>query len=121
LPLKVAAGIIFFNDCVSLDRCLNSINEGVDVVFAIDGKFPNFPADSELSTDGSRELVSSFSKCVLIDFPRSEVDKRSKYLEYCAHYSIDVLLIIDSDEFVRNPENWSTFHHNLELIIFGRD
>jgi hypothetical protein len=119
--LKLAAGIIFFNDCSSLDRCLKSIENGVDAIFAVDGRFPNFPANSDLSTDGSRELVRSYSKSVLIDLPGLEVDKRTKYLEHCSLYSIDVLLIIDSDEYVLNPENWNKFHNNLKSLILGRD
>jgi hypothetical protein len=118
---KLAAGIIFFNDCSSLKRCLDSLIYGVDIIFAIDGRFPNFPADSDLSTDGSRELVKSYPQCMLIDFPRSEFEKRSKYLEYCQTYSIDVLLIIDSDEFILNNADWKAFRHNLRRIIFDRD
>ena len=93
----------------------------MDFIFAVDGRFPNFPSSSDLSTDGSRELISSCSKAVLIDFPGFEVDKRSKYLEYCSLYSIDVLLIIDSDEYVLNPQSWYRFHYNLTSLIFGRD
>jgi hypothetical protein len=119
--LKLAAGIIFFNDCNSLKRCLNSLVKGVDIIFAIDGKFPNFPSDSDLSTDGSRELVNSYTKCKLIDFCRSEIEKRSKYLEYCSNYHVDVLLIIDSDEFVLDNSDWKVFHDNLTKIIVDRD
>src|SRR5438876_1193322 len=119
---KMAAGIIFFNDHSNLERCLQSINDGVDMIFAIDGRFPNFPGSSDLSTDGSRELVRSYSKCLLIDFPGQEFKKRSKYLDYCSIYSIDVLLIIDSDEFVLdNASDWNLFRDNLKRLIFDRD
>jgi hypothetical protein len=40
--LKPAAGIIFFNDCLSLKRCLGSLVDEVDMIFAVDGKFPTF-------------------------------------------------------------------------------
>ncbi len=120
--IKIAAGIIFFNDYSNLDRCLNSINDGVDIIFAIDGRFPNFPDSSDLSTDGSRELAGSYSKCLLIDFPREEFEKRTKYLEYSSLYSVDVLLIIDSDEFVLDTaSNWKLFRNNLKRVIFDRD
>ena len=119
--LKIAAGIIFFNDCFSLKRCLNSIDNGVDIIFAIDGKFSNFPSDSNLSTDGSRELIKSYSQSVLVDFPGNEVEKRSKYLELCAKHHIDVLLIIDSDEFVLEDANWELFRNSLNRIVFDRD
>jgi hypothetical protein len=119
--LKLAAGIIFFNDYASLKRCLDSLISDVDIIFAIDGKFPNFPADSDLSTDGSRELVQSYSRCMLIDFPRSEFEKRCKYLEYCSTYSADVLMIIDSDEFILDTADWKMFRGNLKRMIFDRD
>jgi hypothetical protein len=119
--LKLAAGIIFFNDCSSLKRCFDSLVKGVDIIFAIDGKFPNFPADSDLSTDGSRETAESYPKCKLIDLSRSEFEKRAKYLEYCSIYQVDVLLIIDSDEFVLNNSDWKMFRDNLNKIIVGRD
>ena len=64
--------IIFYNDYLSLKRCLDSVIDGVDIIFAVDGKFPNFPGDSQLSTDGSGELVKSYSKCLLINSPESE-------------------------------------------------
>jgi hypothetical protein len=119
--IRLGAGIIFFNDYSSLKRCINSINEGVDIIFAIDGKFPTFPGDSQFSTDGSRELVNSYSKCLLVDCPKSEFEKREKYLEYCALYTIDILLIIDSDEFVLNCCDWETIRRDLKTAIFDRD
>ena len=91
------------------------------MIFAIDGKFSNFPSDSDLSTDGSRELVKSYSQSILIDFPGSEVEKRSKYLEQSAQHSMDVLLIIDSDEFVLEDADWDAFRDNLNKVIFDRD
>jgi Bacterial Ig-like domain len=77
--IRIGVGIIFFNDYSSLKRCINSINDGVDIIFAIDGKFPNFPGNSYFSTDGSRELVKSYPKCLLVDCPRPEFEKRKKY------------------------------------------
>jgi hypothetical protein len=107
--ITLGAGIIFFNDYFSLRRCIGSIIDGVDIIFAIDGKFPTFPVDFQLSTDRSRELVKSYSKCLLIDCPNPEFEKRAKYLELCALYSVDVLFIINSDEFVINNHDWETF------------
>jgi hypothetical protein len=118
---KLAAGIIFYNDYFSLERCLASLVNGIGIIFAIDGKFPNFLGDSNLSTDGSRDLVESYPRCMLIDFPRSEFEKCSKYLEYCFTYSVDILLIIDSDEFVLNNADWNIFRRNHKRTIFDRD
>jgi SAM-dependent methyltransferase len=65
--------------------------------------------------------VKSFDKCILIDYPNFEFDKRNKYLELCGVYNIDVLLIIDSDEFVLENSNWDEFYYNLKARIFERD
>lgn len=82
-----------------MKRCLDSVIDGVDIIFAVDGKFPNFPGDSQLSTDGSGELVKSYSKCLLINSPESEPEykKWARYIEHSITHSIDILLIIDSD------------------------
>jgi hypothetical protein len=119
--IKIGAGLIFFDDYSSLKRCLDSVKDGVDVVFAIDGKFPKFPGNYQLSTDGSRELTKHYPNCLLIDCPKPEFEKRTKYLEYSAHYSVDVLLIIDSDEFVIDNRDWKIFRSNIKKAIFNRD
>jgi hypothetical protein len=118
--ITIGVGLIFFNDYSSLKRCLNSIYDLADIIFAIDGRFPTFPGYSEFSTDGSRELVKSYPNVLLVDCPKPEFEKREKYLEYCALYSVDILLIIDSDEFVLNGD-CKTFRRNLKTVIFDRD
>ena len=35
----------------------------------------------------------------------SEIEKRSKYIDLSAKYSIDVLIIIDSDEYILEGSN----------------
>lgn len=119
--LKIAAGIIFFNDCLSLKRCFNSLNNNVDMIFAIDGKFSKFPSENIMSTDGSRELTNLWPHCILTDVSGSEIEKRSKYIDLSAKYSIDVLIIIDSDEYILEDSNWEIFRSNLNKIIFDRD
>jgi len=110
--LKVAAGIIGFNDREGLRRTLQSVYNGVDMIFYIDGKFPTYPYPSDLSDDGSRQLVRDYysEKTLLVDCARSEFEKRQKYLDLCRHFDIDILLIIDTDEWVV-PEfsDWSLF------------
>jgi hypothetical protein len=124
--MKIAAGIIFFNDKESLRRCINSLVMGVDIIFAIDGKFPQYPGTECLSYDGSRELVKKYSdyKVVLIDYPKSEFEKRQHYLKLCEDYGVDVLLIIDSDEYVMptlENSNWNRFRKSLHKVIIERD
>ncbi len=62
-----------------------------------------------MSTDGSRELTNLWPHCILTDISGSEIEKRSKYIDLSAKYSIDVLIIIDSDEYVLEDSNWEIF------------
>jgi hypothetical protein len=121
--MKVAAGVIFYNDVNSLERCLDSLAGHVDLVFCIDGKFPQFPGDSALSTDGSRDVVRSYARygVILDDCPKPEIDKRQRYLELCAKFGIDVLIILDSDEYVLDNAVWYNFGENLYRVIIERD
>lgn len=98
--MKIAAGIISFDDERGLSRCLNSIHEHVDLMIVIDGKFKYFEDDHDISIDNSKELVESFSNAVYFCYPNlTEIDKRNKYLEIAGATNIEFLLVIDSDEF----------------------
>lgn len=93
--MRLGAGISFFNDSRGLQRSLDSL-KAFDVVYCIDGRYPDYDHDCDLSDDGSRELVSLYPNAVLIDYPASEPEKRNQYLRK----DLDAVLIIDSDEYV---------------------
>jgi len=119
--LRVAAGIIGFNDKEGLRRTINSVYKGVDLIIYIDGKFPTFPYSSDLSDDGSRELIlNGFAeKSILVDCPEPEYNKRQKYLDLCEQYDIDVLLIIDTDEYIIDEfSDWSMFREECYQRMF---
>ena len=103
----LSAGIIFYQDCKSLERTLRSLKD-FDLVICVDGKFKLFDSDNELSNDGSRELVKSYNNMVLIDAPDlSEPEKRNKYMEFVSEF----LLVIDSDEWIEG--DIEQFRNNL--------
>lgn len=79
-------------------------------MYAVDGKFKEYPGDFQpLSTDGSREFLKSFSNITIIDRPDSyEIDKRNAYLEAAGKDDMDVLLVIDADEYIQSI-NWAQF------------
>lgn len=116
--MKISAGVVFYDDCKSLKRCLDSLS-AIDTVFCIDGKFPMYDSKSDLSTDGSSELVLQYPNTVLINYPASEVDKRNRYVGLSRTY--DWLLIIDSDEYVTEFDRNTLFnvkHGNIFCINF---
>ena len=95
---KIAAGVCFYNDYLSLRRCLESLQkDNVDLVFCVDGRFKQFGEAGkypDLSDDGSRDLVLSYDNTILIDMPNSwEVQKRQAYIKACEDFGIDYLLI----------------------------
>jgi hypothetical protein len=104
--MRCAAGIIFYNDKESLKRCLESVSPHLDYIFCIDGKFRSYHATNNLSTDGSRDIVKSYDNTILTDFNGgSESEKRQRYLQLASDYSIDMLLVIDCDEYVKGDFN----------------
>lgn len=113
MSIKYVSGTIFYNDCKSLERCLASLHDKVDVMCCVDGRFKHFKDNnsSSLSNDGSREVVESYDNAILIDVPDSyEIQKRTAYIDYCVRINAEYLLIIDSDEYVYEPEsNWNKF------------
>lgn len=113
--VRIAAGIVFFDDEKGLDRCLRSIQSYVDLIIAIDGKFKYFEDDHDFSTDNSRKVIESFPNAVYYCYPNlTEIDKRNKYLEIAGNKEIDFLLVIDSDEYAVTDTN--EFSKNLAKI-----
>lgn len=116
--ITLGAGICFYNDKASLQRCLESIVDGCDIIFCIDGKFPTFEAPEgwqDLSTDGSRGVVLQYENTRLIDKPAPEPEKRNTYLDLCKMFKVDYCLMIDSDEWV-DEVNWPEFRANCKRI-----
>lgn len=105
--MKIAVGLIFFDDVNGLKRCIPTLK--VDKIYAVDGRFKNFKGKEPLSTDGSREYLQTFKHIQLIDAPDlEEVDKRNVYLRACKE---DFLLRIDSDEWLEG--DWSEFRKEI--------
>lgn len=110
-----ACGLIYYNALDNLKRLIPTIVDNVDYIFAIDGKFVDFPDTSEFSTDGSTEYLQQFPNVKLAKMVGKEWDKRNKYLEMCRIYGVTHLLILDSDECVMTA-NWPVFKENMERI-----
>lgn len=105
--LSVAVSI--FNSLDELKRMISSVQKHVKYIIVVDGKFRDFDYQSDLSTDGSRELLQSFDNVMLIDAPNlREVEKRQVYLDKTKELDIDLLLVMDSDEYVE-CKDWDLF------------
>ena len=130
--MKIALGTIFYNTRDEIERQVDSVPEGsITHYFGIDGIFNyNFGKDGNkvgVSGDGSRQVIKTLEKKdveVVIDncVNQTEFAKRNRYLELCEKYNIDVLIIIDSDEYFyyydKDPlEQWDKFRVEMEKFI----
>lgn len=117
--MKIGIGYCYYNDVESIKRGLPTFADNVDYIFAIDGKF-SLRDGSDYSNDGSTEYIKSFKNTIIKKFVGMEHDKRQQYIELAKEYSIDVLIIIDSDEYVAKAD-WGLFRENLEKILDSPD
>jgi glycosyltransferase involved in cell wall biosynthesis len=132
--MKIAIATIFYNNHDELARLVQSIpDKVVDYWIAVDGPFKyNLDTNPELphhSDDGSIEVITEsrnkFNYGVVVHYKpgATEFDKRNLYLENCKKLGIDVLLIIDSDEYFiydqqegKSPKDcWLRLRKNIEL------
>jgi len=97
--MKIAVGTIFYNDLAGLKRLFESLGD-IDHWFCIDGRFDLMEGEHDYSDDGSREFVTSCKNTTLHDYSGTEHDKRNQYLKLCEENNVDVLLVLDSDEYV---------------------
>ncbi|HSA75491.1 MAG TPA: hypothetical protein VLE21_04815 [Candidatus Nitrosocosmicus sp.] len=112
--MKIAVGYCYYNDVESIKRGIPTFVNSVDYVFAIDGKF-SLREGEDYSNDGSTEYLEQFKNVIIRKFVGMEHDKRNQYLDLAREYEIDVLLIIDSDEYVLEAD-WDLFRKNLENV-----
>ena len=128
MKLTIGAGISMYNDRRSLIRCIDSIYGNVDYVLIVDGKYSyNTYNEEPLSTDGSREYIRDKAMnfdgqgLFLIDAPNlTEAKKRQVYIDLTKDYGIDVLLILDSDEYVYACD-WVKFRAECYQKMIVRD
>jgi hypothetical protein len=93
----ILACIITYNDFPLIKDCVKSVKDKVDKIIAVDGRYRDFPGDSDYSTDGTIEYLSKIDNLQLIfESGVDEVAKRNKYLELVNDG--DTILNLDTDE-----------------------
>lgn len=113
--MKIGVGYCYYEDVESIRRGLPTFVNNVEFVFAIDGRF-SLRNGPDYSTDGSTEFLEQYKNVIIRKFVGMEHDKRQQYVELAKEYNVDVLLIIDSDEYVAEAD-WPLFRKNLETIL----
>ena len=115
--LSIGIGLCFYQDVHSLNRCLYSLRPyPLDYLIAVDGKFRDYPAEGDLSDQQCLDLVMSIKHPVryIPAIGLEEMEKRQKYFDECDRLGIDVLIVLDSDEYIlRVATNWDLFQLDL--------
>src|SRR5262245_1848558 len=121
MTLKIGIGLAFYQDFDSLRRMLQSCQSyPIDLIIAIDGKYDTHPAAKSLSDKPVRDLFKGFqTPYKLIDAPNlSQNAKRQIYFDKSEEYGLDVLIVMDTDEFfISQKTNWPLFVDDLRNKI----
>ncbi len=117
--MKIGVGYCYYQDVDSIKRGITTFVDNVDFIFAIDGKF-SLREGKDYSDDGSTEYLEQFDNVIIEKFVGMEYDKRQKYIDLAVKNNVDVLIIIDSDEYVSKAD-WNLFRKNLEKILDSPD
>jgi hypothetical protein len=113
----IATECCLYQEASVVERHIQSLKLGelIDYAIFIDGPFPGFPGSYE-SNDGTREIIKSYDKTVLVTMPAEEYFKRELACHISRSLGCRFILIIDADEYLirRNVER---FRGNLEKVI----
>jgi hypothetical protein len=116
--MKLAAGLVTYGDYVGLERTLKGL-WGCDEIFVIHCKFENNPVEIPDSLEKTIDVCKASKFPIkLSNMKGTEFQARSLYLDLCAQYYCNYLLIIDSDEYIfdPSPNNWGAFRYNLQHV-----
>ncbi len=115
--ISIGICLLTYNCVDELKDCLESVGKFYPVI-VIDGKWKDFEGDHPTSTDGTLDLVESYSNVVTILSPNgSEADNRNLSLEYATNYNCDAVIILDSDERLVLPNGIWAFYRSLDRKI----
>lgn len=112
--IKLTASLMFWNEVSCLEKCLNSL-EFFDEVICTDGRFIDYPGKTDLSDDGSREIVKKFPNVKLIDaIGKTLYEKANNNFKEVGKLNSDFNLILAPDCYlVGDPKK---FRKKLEEI-----
>lgn len=117
--MKLAVCVAYFNNVKEIPRLLDPVYKHVDMVIAIDGKYPGFEWDGNLSTDGSTELlIEKYNAVVEINkSPVEQIDKRNQYLDIAESAGMDWVLVLDTDDYLHKKwQDWNRFYSELDKL-----
>ena len=121
MTLRIGIGLSFYNDFDSLQRMLHSLQSyPINDIIAVDGRYKGHAGRNPLSDKVVTDLFKTIQtpNCIHLLPDVSQIEKRQLYFEHSKDRELDVIIVMDSDEFiVHHKTNWSLFIEELEHHI----
>lgn len=122
--MKIGIGLCIYEDFDSLRRMLQSLEPyPIDLIIAVDGKYKEWPDPAAPNLSNAKQLLDVF-RSFRIPFRYvgvaglTQIEKRNLYFDYCNTEDIDILIVMDSDEYIiADKTNWSMFIQDVEQKI----
>ncbi len=97
-------------------RALDSIAPHVSRIYAIDGRFKEFPGERGYSIHGVNQVLqATYPNIQIVGVCANQLTKRQMYLDMAGNDNCDYLMVMDSEEYVHpDHANWSLFYEELE-------
>ena len=109
-----------YNEEANLPRAMDSVEATWDAVVhvVVDGKYPDFPGEFDLSTDATRKLARN--RGFLITCVDQECEKRTAGLRFIDEQAVDgdYVLVLDADETIDQFFGWPA---KVGSFLFTRD
>jgi hypothetical protein len=108
MEFKNCIYIPFFQEAgPHLERLLESLeNWNIKKAYFVDGPFPTFPHDHDISTDGSREIIKGYDFSSILDAGVNFMPiKTNLVLHRAAKYGYSNVLIMGCDEYLEGDWN----------------
>jgi len=112
---KLAIGTVAFQCESEIDRMLDSTN-GIFPVIVSYGKWKDFKGENR--EDKTPDIIDSYSNTVFVNSRGLlEPQARNQYLITAGKMGADVIIILDSDEYLEFPLGLEFFKRQLERMI----
>lgn len=121
---KVGLGVCFLNAEKEIPRMLGSLDDknaicnNVDKIYGVHGRFINYEAKEDYSTDNSEDVFKKYPNAVVERYkPTFQPYMRQHYLDLAGEDKMDYLIVMDTDDILYpSPEcqNWERFYKNIK-------
>jgi len=110
----ITVGYSVYDNLPNVERSINSLLPHVDKIYAIFGKYKWFD-NSGYSFYASRNWLVKQEKVILKEIEAIQWIKRNQYLKLARADHADVLLYIDSDEWIKQIDT-ERFHNSIAYL-----